>query len=814
MSVEDLCCDVRLAWRGLTRAKAFSVATILTLALGIAGTTVMFTLVRGVLLRPLPVRDQDRLIVAWKELRSSGFTHHPFGDLEIEAVGRESRLIEAVAGGDANGAGRAVVTENGASSYVNLAIVTGRFFEVLGVDALLGRPLGPPDDVEGAEDVVAISHALWTRRYGRARDIIGRRISIDQKRFTIVGVMPSDVDHSGGAEVWRTTRSFGTTGPFGDAARREIDLIARLRPGVTLEQVTSELAALTRRFDERALPGRMRDLVPVVRSYEQAVVGNVRAPLVALLAAVGLVLLIATANVANLFLMRGEARRSELAVREAVGAGRWRIVRELLVESLTLSLLAAVAGLTFTWWSLQALLAVVPDGLPRLESIRVDLVVVAFTAAIACATCCLAAVAPALWLRDVDLVSQLRGGDRGATSPAARRGRRGLVVAQVALAVLVVAAAGLIIRSLLRLQSADTGFAAPQLVFVELTLPAGTYDSRARHAQFLEQTIASLEAAPAIAAATPVNVMPFSGDGGWDVPRFTAEGQAADRAASNPSLNLESIFPNYFESFGIALTHGRAFTAADRQGSVAVAILSDDVAAQLWPGADPVGRRIKMGGPASPESESWLTVVGVAASTRYRELARPRPTLYLPAAQFQMTAGMFVVRTTAPLELVSRIAREQIRRVDPNVQVVQVSPYTRVLNRPLARPRFNAFLLGAFSTAALLLSAIGLYAVMSAFVRQRDREIAVRLALGATSAHVRGLVLGETARLAGLGALTGLAIAVVATRAIRGAFHDAVSLDPVMLLAAAAVLIAASMLVSLVPMRRAVRVDAAAVLRQ
>jgi predicted permease len=812
MSVEDFGCDVRLAWRGLARAKAFSVATILTLALGIAGTTLMFTLVRGVLLRPLPVHDQERLIVAWKELRSSGFSHHPFGDLEIEAVGRESQLIEAVAGADANGAGRAVVTENGTSSYVNVAIVTGRFFEVLGVNALLGRPLGPADDVEEAENVVAISHALWTRRYGRASDIIGRGISIDQKRFTIVGVMPSDVDHSGGAEIWRTTRSFGTTGPFGDAARREIDLIARLRPGVSLEQVTSELAALTRQFDERALPGRMRDLVPVVRSYEQAMVGNVRAPLVALLAAVALVLLIATANVANLFLMQGEARRSELAVREAVGADRWRIVRELLVESLTLSLLAAVAGLAFTWWSLQALLALVPDGLPRLDSIRVDMVVVAFTAAIACATCCLASVAPAVWLRDVDLVSQLRGGDRGATSPAARRGRRGLVVAQVALAVLVVAAAGLIIRSLVRLQSADTGFAAPQLVFVELTLPAGTYDSRARHAQFLEQTIASLEAAPAIAAATPVNVMPFSGDGGWDVPRFTAEGQGADRAASNPALNLESIFPNYFASFGISLTHGRAFTTADRQGSVAVAILSDDVAARLWPGTDPVGRRIKMGGPDS--DQGWLTVVGVATSTRYRELARPRPTLYLPAAQFQMTARMLVVRTTAPLELVSRIAREQIRNVDPNVQVVQVSPYARALARPLARPRFNAFLLGAFSTAALLLSAIGLYAVMSAFVRQRDREIAVRLALGATSAHVRRLVLGETGRLAGLGVLTGLVIAVVATTAIRGAFHDVVSLDPLMLLAAAAVLIAVSMLVSLVPMRRALRVDAVAVLRQ
>jgi predicted permease len=535
----------------------------------------------------------------------------------------------------------------------------------------------------------------------------------------------------------------------------------------------------------------------------------VRAPLVALLAAVALVLLIATANVANLFLMRGEARRSELAVREAVGAGRGRIVRELLVESLTLSLLAAVVGLTFTWWILQALLALVPDGLPRLESIRVDVVVVAFTAAVACATCCLAAVAPALWLRDVDLVSQLRGG-RGATSPTARLGRRGLVVAQVALAVMVVAAAGLLVRSLLRLQSADTGFAAPHLVFVELTLPAGTYDSRARHGQFLEQTIASLEAAPAIAAATPVNVMPFSGDGGWDVPTFTAEGQDADRAASNPALNLESIFPNYFETFGISLTHGRAFTAADRQGTVAVAILSQDVAMQLWPGADPVGRRIKMGGGSD---EDWLTVVGVAASTRYRELARPRPTLYLPAAQFQVTAGMFVLRTTSPLELVAGAAREQIRRVDPNVHVVQVSPYARLLDRPLRRPRFNALLLGIFSGAALLLSAIGLYAVMAAFVRQRDREIALRIALGATAANVRGLVLGEAARLAGLGAVAGIAVAIGASRAIRATFPEVVALDPVMLFGAALVLVAASILASLVPMLRAGRVDAVAVLR-
>ncbi|HEX2310793.1 MAG TPA: ABC transporter permease, partial [Vicinamibacterales bacterium] len=434
MILEGFRHDHYVAWRGLWRAKGFSATAVLTLALGIAGTTVMFTLIQGVLLRPLPMRDQDRLIVAWKELRSSGYAHYPFGDKEIEAAGEGSRLLERVAGVTSNGAYRWVVVENGGSDYARGALVTGGFFDVLGVQPILGRAFTRADDEPGAEDVLVISHGLWQRRYGGSRDVIGRRVALNERPFTIVGVMPPDIDYPAGTEVWRTTRSVPTGGPFGDAAQREVDLIARLRPGVTVSQAASELTTLTRQY-EATTPGVARGLIPVVHALEEVVVGSVRPALVVLLAAVALVLLIASANVANLLLMRGEARRTEVAVRQALGAARARVVRQLMLESLVLTLAAAGVGLVLTWWSLDALIALVPDGLPRVESVRIDSIVVLFTAAVALGTSMLAGVLPALWSVRADLVSQLRDGGRGSSGPAVRRGRRALVVAQVALAV-------------------------------------------------------------------------------------------------------------------------------------------------------------------------------------------------------------------------------------------------------------------------------------------------------------------------------------------------------------------------------------------
>ena len=802
--------DLRHACRLLWRAKAFTGAAVLMLALGIGGTTTMYALIRGVLLRPLPVHEQDRLIVAWKEVRTSGSARYPFGNTEIEAIADASQLLVAAAGVTRNGVGRTVVTQNGHSSYANVGLVTGEFFNALGVHPVLGRTLTVADEQDGAEAVIVISNGLWRRQYGGARDVVGRRVTLGESPFTIVGVMPPDLDYPTGVEIWRTTSSVPTTGPFGDAARREVNLIARLRPGVSVEQATSEITSLSQRLDAATPARAMRGLVPVVRPFADVVVGDIRATMLALFAAVGLVLLIACANVANLLLLRGEARRGEMALRSALGARRARIFQQVLAEGLVLSLLAGTAGFAVAWSSLQTLVTLVPDGLPRVESIRIDQSVALFAPAVVFVAALLASVAPALLPLRHELVSPLRTGAPSIAGGSSARGRRLLVVAQVALAVTVLAAAGVLVRSVLRLQAVELGLPADRLVLLDLHLPSARYAERPQHGQFLDEAIAQLEAVPAIAAATPVNVSPFTGQG-WDVPQFTAEGQDLDEAAANPSLDLESIHPNYFEAFEIPILRGRAFTAADRQGAPEVAIVSADVAARIWPQEDPIGKRLRMGRADSPVR--WYTVVGVAGQTRYRTVLAPRPTLYLPAAQFQMTATMLAVRSTAPLERLTSLARARLGAVDPQVRLMRVVPFTDMLARPLARPRFNAFLLGVFGCAALLLSTVGLYAILAAYVRQRDREIAIRLALGATVAAVRRMVAGEAGRLAGVGVLVGMGCAMVATRSLQGMLFEVEPFDPVSLLTAGVLLIGAAALASHVPLRRATRADIATVLR-
>jgi putative ABC transport system permease protein len=807
--------DLRLAGRGLLRAKGFTAAAVLTLAMGIAGTTSMFALVQGVLLRRLPVPQQDRLIVAWNELRAGAPQHWPFRARDIDVIGEGSRVFESVAGVSYyDHPSPFLVSENGVASYVDAAAVTGDFFRVVGAEPALGRALGRPDDATGAENVLVITHRLWQRRYGGSRDVIGRRVIVSERPFTIVGVMPPDVECPHGVEAWMTlAASASTVGnpAFREGVLRDVDLVARLRPVATIEQARSELAGVTSRLEADAPPDALRGRTPVVRSYEDVVVGDVRPALLLLFGAVGLVLLIASANAANLLLLRGEARRPELALRVALGAGRGRLARQLLAESLLLALAAGIVGLAVSWWTLHAVVALVPDGLPRAESVRADAGVVAFTVAMAFLTAALAGLAPALSLARADLAAHLRSGGRGATGSAARWGRRGLVVAQVALAVTVVAAAGLLTRSLLRLQAVDMGLAADRLVFVRLALPRAKYADGTRHLQFLKDVVAELEAAPGIEGATPVHTPPFAGTGGWDAPEFTAEGQGVERAATNPSLNLESIHPNYFETFGVTLVRGRGFTESDRRGAPDVAVVSEDVAARTWPGEDPIGKRVKLGGLES--SEPWRTVVGVAGPTRYRELRAPRPTLYVPAEQFIAAAEMLMLRTSSPLTLVAGLVRERVRAVDPDVPVLHIAPFTELLRGPLARPRFNAFLIGLFAIAALLLAAVGLYAVMAASVRLRHREMGLRLALGATASDVRGLVLGEGLRLAALGAAIGIAFAVAATRLLRGLLFDLDPLDPSTLLATALLVLAASGLACSLPARRATRVDPVALLR-
>jgi putative ABC transport system permease protein len=802
--------DLLLAGRGLRRAKGFTGAAVLTLALGITATTVMFALVQGVLLRPLPVRDQDSVLVAWKELPASGFDHYPFREPELDVVRANSRLLESVAGFDYNGAYPFLAVENGSATFIRSISVTGDLFRVVGVEPILGRALNAADDVAGAENVLVISHGLWMRRYGGARDVLDQMLTLRERPFRIVGVMPPGFDYPRGSEAWLTIAALKSTRADKDFVPF-VDLIARRRPGATLEQARGELRGLVARIESDAPPDAPRGLTPVVRSYEDVVVGDVRAAMLVLFAAVLLVLLIASANVANLLLMRGEARRAEMAMRAALGATRGRLARQVLAESAVLALAAGGLGLAVSWWGLPALMAFVPAELPRVESVRIDVGVFLFTIGVAFVTATLAGLAPALSAARSDPVSPLRAAARGTTQSGTSRGRRVLVAAQVALAVTVVAAASLLTRTLLQLQTVEMGLAADRLVFAELVLPQAKYSEPARQLQFLDEVVAALETAPGIDGATPVNITPFAGTAGWDAATFTAEGQTAERAAANSSLNLESIHPNYFATFGIGLVRGRAFTPDDRQGAPEVVIVSEDVAARTWPGEDAIGKRLRIGGASS--RQPWCEVVGVARRTRYRELREPRATVYLPAAQFMFGPGTIVLRTTSPTDAVAALVRNRIRSVDPAVAVMRIAPFAELLRGPLARPRFNAFLIGAFGVAAWLLAAIGLYALMGASVRQRYTEIGIRVALGATAADVRRLVVGEGLRLAALGAAVGLVGAAAASRLARALLFEVHWLDPASMVAAALLLVGASALASYLPARRATSVDPVVTLR-
>lgn len=799
---------VRLTTRGVWRARPFYVSAVLLLSTGMTGAILMFALIRGIVLRPLPVPDEDRLVVSWLVPRTGLATHLPYRSTDVEEIDRASRSFAHVTGIGYNGAMDQTWNDGTGSFTAGTVAVMGGFFDVAGVTPQLGRRLGPEDDRPGAERLVVISHGVWRRAFAGAADVIGRTLRLRRQAFTVAGVMPADFAYPAGAEIWTTRHALADIEPneaFRTGLLRDVEILARVREGVTLDQAREELAAMTAGLAMQRAGGSVEGFRPVIRSFKDVIVGDMDAVLVVLFMAVALILGIATANVANLFLVRGEHRRREFAVRRALGAPRASVVTQLLLESLAIAIVATVSALAIAGWALPLVVRVVPDGLPRPESIYIDGAVLAFATGVGLASAMLAAVVPGSAALRLDLVSCLRAGGRGMAGSDRTRGRRVLVAAQVALAVTVVASAGLLVRSLQKLQTANMGLRTEHLVLAELDLPSVEYGDQVRRRRFFDDVLERLRAAPGIDAVSPINALPFAGAGGWDVPRFTAEGQSDEQVASNPALNFEVVHADYFATLGVGIVRGRGFTAADRDGASPVAIVSDAVAARVWPQGDAIGKRLKLGG--SNSRGAWLTVVGVAATTRYRELATPRPTLYLPADQFMFTFGRLAIRTATHPAAVARLVRAAVESADPAVRVERVAPYLEYLRGPLAWPRFHAVLLGVFALTALLLSAIGLYGVMAASVRQRYKEIGVRMALGATATHVRQLVVREGLALAVAGVLAGLALALAATRTLRGLLYEIEPLDPVSLAGAAVVLVAGALAATWLPAWRATRVD-------
>lgn len=810
--IGELVQDARYAVRTLARSPGFTAAAVLTLAIGLTGTTAMVTLVNGVLLSPLPVRAEQELVVGWRGRPEAGARRWPFTTADLDLLRSESHTLVGVAGVGYHDPATRPLDVGGEMSYVRASRVTGEFFDVLGVEPLLGRALEPADDVAGAENVLVLTHAFWQARFGGAREVLGRRVSIGGQPFTIVGVMPRDVEHPRRVEAWTTVAGMLTT-TSNPTARvgitTEFDMVARVRPQVTASQVADDLQRLGPGIDALRPTGDGGGFVPQVQPYREFVIGDVRPVTLVLLAAVGLVLLIACANVSSLLLVRGDARRSEFAVRAALGAGRARLMRQVLAEGLVLAGSASAVALVATVSLLPVLMRWAPDGLPRAEAIRVDARVIGASVVLALVSAVLAALLPAMTSAGRQLSASLRASSRG-TATSAGRWRRVLVVAQVALAVVGLAGAGLLVSSFRELRAEATRLATDQLVWVPLDVPQPAYGDRVRLRRLVTDLAESLEADPRVMGATPINVTPFSGIG-WDVPVFTAEGQSSTEATANPPLNLEEIHPRYFSTFQVALLRGRAFTPADDDTAPLVAIVSADVAAKVWPGVDPIGKRLKMGPPDS--QARWLTVVGITAPTRYRDLRSERSTLYLPAFQMIGGAAQLAVRTSMPTAQLMDLVRARVRALDPNVTVKPLSPFDQLAEVPLARPRFYTVLMAVFGATGVALAVVGLYGVVAASVRQRRREFGVRMALGAEAHHVRRLVMSDSAWLVAGGLVLGLSMAVGVARALRGLLYGVGPLDPASLLGAVGGILVVSIAALAIPLRAAGRVEPAEVLR-
>ena len=787
--------DVRYAVRLLRARPGFAAVAILTLALGVGATTAIFSVVHAVLLSPLPFRDADRLVNI-HIVGHEGATV-PLPDADFVAWRSQNRTADAVAIFDTDGA---TLTGDGPPERVAAAWTSDRFFDVLGARPLLGRVLQEGDDRPGAPRTAVISHTLWTRRFHGDPSVIGRAIALNGRSYTIIGVMPpgfrfpefpdTDVD------LWRVLTIDPPTrrGPFYSTG------IARLKPGVHLEELRANLD----------YPGPT-DWVLTAIPLQESLVGNVRPILYALLGAVALLLLIATANVANLLLARAAARDREIAVRGALGAGRGRIAAQLVTESLVLAILGGGAGLIVAAWGTRALLAIAPEGIPRLAEVGMNTTVFAFAFAVSAACGVLFGVAPALRASRTALVETLKDGGRGGAGIGRRRAQRLLVVSEIALALMLSVGAGLMIRSFAALQRVSPGFEPSHLLTFRVSLPGVQYDTAAKVEGFYSSLVQRLEALAGVRAAgltvsLPPHLLSMTDN-------FMTEGMTLPPNQAAPVGPLLFVSERYFTALGTPLVRGRFFTERDDRDAPAVVIINDALARQYFRGQDPVGKRLKNGGPERPDNQ-WMTIVGVVGDVNYSGLdTAPAPTVYFPFRQTADTGQYVVVRTAGDPRTLASAAREIVAALDKDLPVANLHTMDDLMAASVAAPRFRTTLVAIFAAVGLLLAAIGIYGVMSYAVTERTHEIGVRAALGAGRADVLRLVLGETLLLAALGVGVGVAGALATTQTIRALLFHVEPTDSSTFVAIALILVATALIASYIPARRALRVDPMVALR-
>lgn len=800
--------DLRYGVRMLYKNRGFTSVALLALALGIGANTAIFSVVNAVLVRPLPFPESDRLVRLY-EKETDADAAVPSERLEVAPANfldwqRQSRTLpEIAAWGDEEQA----LANAGQAEPVRAAFVSANFLSVLGVSPLRGRGFTSEDDQPGHDSVAVLSFGLWQRRFGGDPHLVGQQVHLDGSQYTVVGIMPAGFQYPRGAEIWTPLALNANQTQMREA--HFLQVIARRRADVSLAQVRVEMETIAGALAQQYPATNKNWTLNVVPLLEDEV-GKVRSTMLLLLGAVGLVLLIACANVSSLLLARGTTRQAEITVRAALGASRGRIVRQLLTESALLAGLGGSLGLLLALWGTDALLAFSPAEIPRLQTVSVDYRVLGFTLAITLLTGLIFGLVPALQAARFDLNESLKEGGRGtANNPAHRRIFGALVVAEIALALVVLVGAGLLLNSFLRLQRVELGIQAPNVLTVEVNLPAARYsgnDSRAQRLNFYGQVIPRIQALPGVVSVGAIDSLPLSGSQrGWT---FRKEGQNL-APSERPVAGFQVATTDYFRAVGIRIRRGRAFTEADRDGAPPVALINESFARRYYPNENPLGQRIIIRN--RPQA---CEIVGVVNDVRHFGPDKdPAPEMYMPYNQFAIGTLPLVVRTKSEPEALAGAVRKEIEAVDPDVAVSKVRTMTQMMSAALAEWRFALLLLGMFAATALLLAAIGIYGVMAYAVTRRRHEFGVRMALGAQAQDLMKLVIKEGMTLALVGVAIGLAASFALTRLLRTLLFGVSATDPLTFGVIAALLTGVALLACWIPAWRATKVDPMVALR-
>jgi putative ABC transport system permease protein len=799
--VHDVLRSLRVALRGLARSPGFTAAATLILGLGIGSAVAVFTVCRVVLFQPLPVSDPDRLVV----ISTYRQTDVEFGLVksDLKAVNRETRTLRAAAGYAHWGTSQGPLIDGDRTLTLGRVVVTGGFFDVLGARALVGRLLRPDDDVPGAAPALVISYQNWQRWFGGDSSVVGKHLyePYSQLTYTIVGVAPAGLDFPNGAGYWL---------PWPNADGLSVIAIGRLAPGATPAAARSEFAAIVKRTPTRGRTDATNITGAKVVSFTQAMLGDIRPMLVALGAAVALLLAIACVNVGGLLLLRASTRARELAIRRALGATYGDVVRQLVVESGVLAVGGGLLGLLCAVVFVRALVIAAPARLPRLDAVQIASAPIALAIGVTVLTVLLFGVAPSLVAARTDVASTLRLDTRSGRDTAARRRfRHVLVGAQTMLALVMLAGGALLARSLARLQSIDLGYVPDHLTQLATSWPSKKYDSVSKYYPLGEEILRRWRSIPGVVSVTPVLIPLLVGDNVF-LGRFDKEGQSASEITTNPIFPEMTGDKDYFRTFGTRLLRGRTFTDADREDAQPVAIVSEMVANRMWPGEDPIGKRVHY---LLPDSVPWRTVIGVAEDAHLRTLRTASPMVYIPWRQLDFWQFNLAMRTRGEIGPLLPQMRRELAEVDPELRLWYIHPTDELLSVPLTQPRMSAFLMSVFGLAALALAAVGLYGTMSSLVRERTRELGIRMALGAAPEQLRRDVLTQAFKVAGTGALVGVVTALVTSRLLSSILFEVSPTDPAALATACAVLLVVILIAAYGPARRATKIDPAIALR-